>query len=199
MTQQYPQYPQPAPQGGVPDIDALRQGATPAPAGGGGADGPPKFTFTQPGEEVFGQVTRAEFEITTPYGLSDVIEVNDAQRGPLTLWLGTSQLAAGLVEGKNQLGRRIQASDIVYIRFDRTEARPNGNTLKHFSINLQAGPPLPQSQPQQQAPAPQQPHAPAGYVPTGAPQPWPQPAPQQPVPSAPLAWPQQQGGFPTPV
>ena len=154
-------------------LDAARQAAaTPV------AEGPPKFTFQNPGDEVYGQVAVARFGITTPHGEGHLIELNDHQHGLITVWLSNVQLQAGVVEGRNQLARPVHPGDIVYIRFDSTEPRPGGKTLKNFSINVAEGetaPPATDNRPPQQAPQ---------YA----------PQPQQAPPAPP-----QQGGFPTPV
>jgi len=157
-------------------LDAARQAAaTPV------AEGPPKFTFQNPGDEVYGQVAVARFGITTPHGEGHLIELNDHQHGLITVWLSNVQLQAGVVEGRNQLARPVHPGDIVYIRFDSTEPRPGGKTLKNFSINVAEGETAPPVQQAQQQPAPQ-------YAPQ------PQVQPQQAPPAPP-----QQGGFPTPV
>lgn len=130
-------------------IDQLRQGATTPEA-----EGYPKFTFDTPGTELYGQVMAARFGIETRFGDADLIEVNDHVQGPVTLWLSNVQLKAGLVEGRNQLGRPVADGDLVYVRFDRSEPRPGGKTLKHFSVNLAAG--QPPAQPASPPPFPTQ-------------------------------------------
>ena len=145
-------------------------------------EGPPVFKFTQPGDEVFGQVTRASFGFETQFGIGNVIEVADEQRGEITVWLSNAQLDAGLVQGRNQLGRRVQEGDVVYIRFDGKTNIQGGKTLSQFAINVQAGQPsaVPQHHAPAQAPPPQQ----NGYQQPQQPPAPPQQAPQQ-------QWPQQ--------
>jgi hypothetical protein len=137
----------------APDLAALRQGAaTPT------VEGPPKYTFTTPGEEVYGQVAQVRFNLDTQFGVGHLLELNDVTRGPITIWLSNVQLEAGLVQGRNQLGRPVAAGDIVYIRFDSIEPRQGGKTLKHFAINVAAG------QAPAPAPAPAQVAAPQVYA-----------------------------------
>lgn len=147
------------------DLNALRAGAaTPT------VEGPPKFTFQNPGDEVYGQVDLVRFDVETKFGAANLIEVSDVQRGPVTVWLSNVQLETGLVQGRNQLGRPVQQGDTVYIRFDSTEAREGGKTLKHFAINLAPGEQAPQQAPQPQYQPPVQQQAPQQQYAAPAPQ-----------------------------
>lgn len=110
------------------------------------ADSPDEFKFVNPGDEIFGQVTRAQFGFKTRYTdpgdpatLGNVIEVNDDRLGPRTVWLTNVQLRYALVEGNNPLGRPVRASDVVFIRLDGIEPLDGGNTVKNYSINLMSG------------------------------------------------------------
>lgn len=133
------------------------------------ADGPPKKVWTQPGDEVFGRVLLVKTDLSIPGNsdLGSLIEVDQGQpAGTCTVWTTAAQLKAGLVEGRNQLGRPVAAGDIVYIRFDGKTAIEGGKTLNTFAINVQAG-----------AGAPQAVAAPA-QVPAPVPQPAPAAVPQ---------------------
>lgn len=125
------------------------------------------FKFTTPGETVCGEVIVAKFDIVTKYGEADLIEVSDDKRGQVTVWLTNAQLRAGLVDGRNQIGRRVDVGDKVFIRFDGVTALEDGKSVKNYSINVQAaGPP---SAGAGIAAAPTQVAAPAGQtVPLGA-------------------------------
>lgn len=125
-------------------LDAARQAAA-VPQ----AEGLPKFTFDVPGTELYGQVITARYGVTTPHGVGHLLEVRDHVAGDVTVWLSNVQLQAGIVEGRNQLGRPVQGGDIVYIRFESLEPRPGGKTLKNFAINVAAGQ-APAQQPVQQ-------------------------------------------------
>ena len=102
-------------------------------------EGPPEFKFTQPGEEIFGTVTAARYGFNTQYGVGNVIEVVDEERGPVTVWATNVQLEAGIVQGRNQLQRPVQEGDVVYIRYDGQTALEGGKSVKNFAINVQAG------------------------------------------------------------
>ena len=123
----------------------------------------PEFKFHNPGDEVFGQVTRAQFGIQTKFGEGNLVDVNDHRFGAVTVWLGNVQLKSGLVDGNNQLGRQVQPGDIVFIRFDSVTPLDGGKTVKNFSINLQAGAQQ-AAQQAQPAAAPQQPVQPQSPV-----------------------------------
>lgn len=97
------------------------------------------FRFSTPGETVCGDVIVAKFDIVTKYGDADLIEVSDAKRGQVTVWLTNAQLRAGLVDGHNQLGRRIRVGDTVFIRLDGTTDLEDGKTVKDYSIALEEG------------------------------------------------------------
>lgn len=116
-------------------LDTLRDGAEHPSS----VDGPPAFRFDEEGQEIFGKVHRVSFSVQTKYGDVDVVEVEDHERGLVTLWLSQVQLVNGLVRGSNPLGRPIAEGDVVYIRFDGTKSLDGGKTLKQFSLNLAAG------------------------------------------------------------
>lgn len=99
------------------------------------------FKFTQAGETVCGEIIVAKFDIVTKYGDADLIEVSDDKRGQVTVWLTNAQLRTGLVEGRNQIGRRVDVGDKVFIRFDGITQLDDGKTVKNYSINVQAGTP----------------------------------------------------------
>ena len=166
-----------------------------------GLEGPPEFKFTQPGEEVFGVVTAARYGFNTVHGPGNVIEVNDFARGALTLWASNVQLEAGIVQGRNQLGRAVAVGDLIYVRFDGQTALDGGKTVKNFAINVQAGQ-QPQQAPSQQpaqVPAPQPQQQPGGWPQQPQPvQPQQQPVQQQGWPQQPPQQPVQQQGWPQP-
>lgn len=182
----------------MPDRNQMAQGAQ-RPSGGGG-ESLPKVKFENPGEEVFAHVTAFK-QVTSDYGQAHLAELNDQQRGACTLWLNNVQLDTALVQGDNNLGRPIQPSDVIYVRFEGKQALEGGKSVSNFAIAVSEGPPLPQAQ----QPAPQPAPAPAPWPaqPQQAPapqsqQPAPQPAPQPQQP-APQPFPgQPQQGQPQP-
>lgn len=175
----------------MPDVNTMAQGAQ-RPAVGDG-EYPDSVKLTQPGEYIYGLVADVR-DVNTEHGPRTVLEVDDQQRGRITFWCGNVQLIAGLVDGRNQLGRKVQAGDVVYVRFDGKEQIQGGRTVSNFAINVAAGQAPPQHQPQQVAPPVQQPPVQPQGVPQ-APQPgqqWGQPVPQQQWPQQPPVQPQGQ-------
>ena len=148
------------------------------------SEGPPKISWTQQGQDVHGDVTRVEFDkqIQGQPEPAHLMEVNDEQHGPVTVWLSTTQLRSGFLHGVNQLGRRVQVGDRVYIRYDGEKpSGPGKSPTKLFSIALVG----PQGQGQQASNAPTQVQPPQQ-------QPQPAPQPQQQAPQQ--QWPQQAAG-----
>lgn len=167
----------------LPDVNQFAAAAQrPAVADGDFAE---TIKLTQPGEFIYGQVVAVR-DVNTQYGNKTVLEVNDQQRGVVSMWVSNVQLVAGLVEGNNQLQRPVQRGDLLYVRFDGKQELDNGRQVSNFAINVAAGQPPPQpaqapvqvASPQQQNGYQQQPQQPAPA------QQWQQPAPQQ--------WPQPQ-------
>lgn len=176
--------------------DQMRQQAAPV---AGGGDYPDAIKWTTPGQEVCGPVTDVRL-VQTAAGSDWVVEVDDEQSGPVSMWCSTIALKNALIQGANQVGRQVAPGDQVYIRFDGKQPTPNGNTMNTYSVFVQDGSGAPQATPAaapqpQQAPAP----APQQAAPQAAPQPqtaqtaaapaagqqWAQPAQAQ-------AWPTQQ-------
>lgn len=154
----------------LPDVNQFAQNATTPVINDG--DYAPTIKLETPGEYLYGQIADIRL-VNTQYGDTYVLEVNDQQRGQVAMWLSNVQLRAGLVEGRNQLGRQVHTGDIVYIRFDGKQPLDGGRTVSNFSINVAANPNTAQQAPQQVQP-------PAA---NGAPQqqPYPPPPPQQPA------------------
>lgn len=95
------------------------------------------FKFVNEGDEVYGLVVDAKFGLKG--GEVDLIEVDDEEHGPITVFLGSMALNQSLVEGANNLGRPVQKGDQVYIVFDGKIPLDGGRTFNQFRIHLEAG------------------------------------------------------------
>ena len=90
------------------------------------------FKFEQPGDTITGTITAIR-KHTFADGKVAAELVIDTDDGPKSVTAGQVMLARKLAEVRPSEG------DKIAIRFDQTEQRQGGKTLKHFTVQVQNG------------------------------------------------------------